>query len=83
MKIMVNITEDEYKMLKAYASAKRKHETGKGFPVEQAISEMISIGLDALSETIILDKNGVPVDWNHFCRSDLNEPTVRQIYRKY
>ena len=58
MKLIIKITDTEYNMLKAYAAAKRKHEVGKGFPVDKAIAEMVSIGLEAIAETTIIDKDG-------------------------
>lgn len=83
MKLIIKITDDEYNMLKAYADAKRKYEVGKGFPVNKAIAEMVSVGLEAISETIILDENGSPVDWNTYCKSNIDESLERQIYKKY
>ena len=47
-----------------YAAAKRKYETGKGFTVDAAINEMTSIGIDAMSQTTIFDKEGNLVEWN-------------------
>lgn len=83
MKLIIEITDDEYKILKAYAVAKRKHEVGKGFTVDKAIAEMVSIGLEAISETIILDENGNKVNWNTYCDNTIDEQRERQIYRKY
>lgn len=83
MKLIIKITDDEYKMLKAYAAAKRKYEVGKGFPVDKAIAEMVSIGLEAISETIILDEYGNSVDWNTYCENNIDESRERQIYKKY
>ena len=64
MKLIIKITDTEYNMLKAYAAAKRKYEVGKGFPVDKAIAEMASIGLEAIAETTIIDKDGNFVQWN-------------------
>ena len=83
MKILVDLTDAEYAMLKAYAAARRKHEVGKGYRVEHAIAQAVSVGVDAISETIILDKQGKPVAWNkeHIDHGD-GEPG-RVIRRKY
>ncbi|MEE1054114.1 MAG: hypothetical protein U0L33_07260 [Acutalibacteraceae bacterium] len=83
MKIIIHITDDEYKMLKAYASAKRKYDVGKGFPVDKAIAEMVSVGLESISETVFLDESGVPVEWNIYCKRNIDESLQRQIYKKY
>ena len=80
MRLMINITDEEYALLKAQAAAKRKYETGRGFNVERAINEMISIGIDALSQTTILDKEGAIVNWN---RNFEIQPKDREIYRRY
>ena len=81
MKLIINVTPEEYEMLKSYAAAKRKHEAGKGFTIDTAIAELVSVGLNAISETMILDKNGNHVKWNTFQKS--NETIARKIYRKY
>lgn len=83
MKLIIKITDDEYKMLKAYAAAKRKYEVGKGYPVDRAIAEMVSVGLEAISETIILDESGCPVEWNTYNKNNIDESLERQIYKKY
>ena len=83
MKILVELTDAEYAMLKAYAAARRKHEIGKGFRVENAIAQALSIGIDAISETIIMDKNGIPVDWKHECVTSEECSVDRTIRRKY
>ena len=44
---------------------------------------MISIGLEAISETIILDEYGNSVDWNTYCENNTDESRERQIYKKY
>ena len=41
---------------------------------------MISIGIDALSQTTILDKEGAIVNWN---RNFEIQPKDREIYRRY
>ena len=33
-------------MLKRYAAARRKYEIGKGFTIDKAIAQVVSIGLD-------------------------------------
>lgn len=83
MKLVVVISDDEYRMLKAYAAAKRKYEVDKGFPVDKAIAEMVSIGLEAISETIILDKNGIPVEWNTCDKNGCFDYEKLKIYKKY
>ena len=83
MKLIIKITDDEYKMLKAYAATKRKYEVGKGFSVDKAIAEMVSIGLEAISETIILGENGNPIEWNTYCENNIDESRERKIYKKY
>lgn len=80
MRLMINITDEEYALLKAYEAAKRKYETGRGFNVDHAINEMTSIGIDAISQTIILDKEGNVVNWNQDFQFTKKE---RKIYRKY
>ena len=83
MKILVSLTDTEYAMIKAYAAARRKYESGKGFRVEHAIAYAIAIGIESLSETVILDKKGEPVDWKgEFCFSE-EDAAERKIYRKY
>lgn len=83
MKILVNLTDAEYAMLKAYAAARRKHEVGKGYRVENAIAQAISIGVDAISETTIIDKNGNTVDWKNGYSTVNEDPSERTIRRKY
>lgn len=83
MKLIIKITDEEYQMLKAYAAAKRKYEGDKRFPVERAIAEMVSIGLDAIAETVIVDKEGNSVQWNSYCANSIDELSERQIYKKY
>ena len=80
MRLMITITDEEYALLKAYAAAKRKYETGKGFTVDMAINEMTSIGIDAISQTTFFDKDGNLVEWNR----DYNfRENNHQVYRKY
>lgn len=62
--ITIEMTDSEYEMLKDYAAARRKHEIGKGFTIGHTIAQMVSIGLEAISETIMVDKNGQLVEWN-------------------
>ena len=83
VKILVDLTEAEYTMLKAYAAARRKYEVGKGYRVENAIAQAISIGIDAISETTILDKDGKLVEWKNRCDTNSGENTERIIRRKY
>ena len=83
MKILVDLTDAEYTMLKAYAAARRKYEVGKGYRVENAIAQAISIGVDAISETIIFDRNGDVVDWKNGYSATNEEFSERTIRRKY
>ena len=83
MKLIIKITDTEYNMLKAYAAAKRKYEVGKGFPVDKAIAEMVSIGLEAIAETTIIDKDGNFVQWNTCYEKNIEEEPERPIYKKY
>lgn len=80
MRLMITITDEEYALLKDYAAAKRKYEVGKGFPVDKAINEMISIGVDAISQTPIFDKEGNIVEWN---QNYVYKENDRRVYRKY
>ena len=83
MKLIIKITDAEYNMLKSYAAAKRKYEVGKGFPVDKAIAEMVSIGLEAIAETTIMDKDGNLIQWNTYCKRNIDEELERPIYKKY
>ena len=80
MRLIITVTNEEYALLKAYAAAKRKYEVGKGFTVNKAVNEMVSIGIDAISQTTIFDKQGNLVEWNKEYTFEQNE---REIYRKY
>ena len=62
--ITIEMTDSEYEMLKAYAAARRKYEVGKGFTIAKVVAQMVSIGLDAISETVIVDQNSQIVEWN-------------------
>lgn len=44
---------------------------------------MVSIGLEAIAETIILDEAGNPIAWNTYCKNNIEEPRERPIYKKY
>ena len=68
--ITIEMADSEYEMLKDYAAARRKHEIGKGFTINKTIAQMVSIGLEAISETIIVDQNGQVVEWNASHRGD-------------
>ena len=82
MKIILSLEKSEYEMLKAYAAAKRKYEVGVGYSVDKAINEMVTFGLQAISETTIMDSEGNLVEWNHIdVKNDMNNE--RQIFRKY
>lgn len=82
MKVLIDLTDAEYTMLKSYAAARRKHEVGKGYRVEHAIAQAISIGVDAISESTIFDKDGNLVDWKAGYDQS-SENTDRLIRRKY
>ena len=62
--IKIKLSSNEYEMLKRYAAARRKYEIGKGFTIDKAIAQVVLIGLDAISETQIVDERGDIVDWN-------------------
>ena len=63
---VVSVSEDEFAMLRAYADAKGKYgyEVECGIPLKKVIEEMVSKGIEAISKTVILDKDGNPVNWN-------------------
>lgn len=82
MRFIIDITDRENSMIKAYAAAKRKYETGKGFTVQKAIAEVISVGLDAISETVILDENNNPVMWNPCYMKDCEDSQKRSVQRR-
>ena len=81
--IVVEFTDSEYEMLKNYAAARRKHEVGKGFTVVDTIAQIVSIGLEAISETIIVDKEGNAVDWNPEQIGDEQKDDRRIFYSRY
>ena len=61
--IKIRLSDNEYEMLKKYAKARRKYEIGNGFTIHSAIEQMVAIGLSAIEETQIVDKNHKPIDW--------------------
>ena len=83
MQFMIKVTDAEYEMLKAYAAARRKYEVGKGFNIDAVIAQMVSIGIEAISETTILDKEGNVVNWRGDFVSDDDMVSKRCLYRKY
>lgn len=62
--ISVSLSKNEYEMLKKYAAARRKYELGKGFTVDKAFAQVVSIGLESIAQTEIFDKNGNIINWN-------------------
>lgn len=85
MKVLVDLTPDEYDLLKEFAAARRKYEVGKGYRVGNAINEALSIGIESISETLIFDKNGELVNWKnaHIVNEDaFDDRPVRCIYKK-
>ena len=83
MKVLVELTDAEYAMLKAFAAARRKHEIGKGYRVENAIAQALSIGIGSIAETQILDKDGMPVEWKSEYVTSEECDAERTIRRKY
>ena len=83
MQLMIKVTDAEYEMLKAYAAARRKYEVGKGFNIDAAIAQMVSVGIQAISETVILDKEGNVVNWCGDYIGGEDEVSKRCLYRKY
>lgn len=81
--LTIEMTDNEYDMLKAYAAARRKHEVGKGFTVVKAVAQMVSIGLEAISETVIVDQEGKLVEWNKDNIGDEQAENRRMFYSKY
>ena len=59
MQLMIKVTDAEYAMLKAYAAARRKYEVGKGFNIDAAIAQMVSIGIEAISDTSRVDTSSL------------------------
>jgi len=51
-------------MLKKYAKAMRKYAVGKGFTIDRAVQQAISIGIDAIRETQFVDEEGHEIDWS-------------------
>lgn len=58
------IEETDYEMLKKYAKAMRKYAVGKGFTIDRAVQQAISIGIDAIRETQFVDEEGHEIDWS-------------------
>ena len=83
MKVIIKLSDAEYDMLKAYAATRRKYEVGKGYRVDDAIAQAISIGVDAISETTILDSEGNIVDWKKGYKTEDDSSSKRSVYRKY
>ncbi len=83
MKILVDLSDTEYALLKAYAAARRKYEVGKGYRVENAIAQAISIGVDAIAETTIFDREGNVVDWGKGYITVDENCFERAVHRKY
>lgn len=87
--VKIKLSTDEYEMLKRYAAARRKHEIGKGFTVDKAIAQVVSIGLGAISETQIVDEHGDIVEWNseylqkHDNLNEGEDSESRTIYNLY
>ena len=52
--LTIAMNDEDYELLKKYAKATRKYETGSGFTIKSAIELMIKIGLDP-------EKNKSPV----------------------
>ena len=61
--VKIALNDDEYEMLKKYAKYVRKYETGNGFTINSAINQMVSIGLEAIRETTILDNENNIINW--------------------
>lgn len=61
--LTIAMNDEDYELLKKYAKATRKYETGSGFTIKSAIELMIKIGLDAIKETVIIDKQSNIVNW--------------------
>lgn len=62
--IELELSCEQYEMLKNYAKAMRKYEVGKGFTIKSAIEYALSIGLNAIEETIFVDNDHKEISWN-------------------
>ena len=61
--IKISLSDEDYELLKKYAKATRKYETGSGFTLKSAINQMITIGLESIKETVILDNENKIINW--------------------